>query len=589
MERVKIYKQRIEKISETSKTLKSKLLKISLLRLTIFLICAFGIYFFWFTTYIVVSLILGFIISFILLVKAYSSQKRKLQKTKLIIEINQHELEALNGNHNNFRGGEIYKEPKHEFADDIDLFGDHSFFQFINRTGSRDGEKLLAKILKNNDCKNISQKQEAVKDLSERIDFRQSFSAEASMLENQEDLNGLLKSLRGRKSFVPKFIYILSIIFSILSLGVIFLYATEYISEMQLVLWIFVGLGITGFYLKKINSLSQTTAKAQDLFRQYYKLILELENEDFKSDLLTKEKNKLSANALKASESVKEFSRYIDALEQRQNLMVGFVLNALSLWDLRQCYKIEKWLAKNQQNLSLWFDTLAFFDAYNSLANLAYNKTDFVFPDIKIKSNSVLDCKAATHPLIPSNRAVSNDFMINNESFLIITGANMAGKSTFLRSVSLMIVMANAGLPVCADRCDYRPIKLITSMRTSDSLSSEASYFFSELSRLKTIVETIQADNYFIVLDEILKGTNSHDKAKGSKQFVERLVKSQSTGIIATHDLSLCSLAEELEEVTNYYFDAEIIQDELSFDYKFKKGICQNMNASFLLKKMDIV
>ena len=184
---------------------------------------------------------------------------------------------------------------------------------------------------------------------------------------------------------------------------------------------------------------------------------------------------------------------------------------------------------------------------------------------------------------------IDNDFTIENQQFFIITGANMAGKSTFLRTVSLAIVMGNMGLPVCAEEFKYAPIKLITSMRTSDSLADNESYFFSELKRLKFIVDEIKTEEYFIILDEILKGTNSTDKAIGSKKFVEKLVSSKSTGIIATHDLSLCEIEKDLSEVQNYYFDAEITNDELSFDYKLKEGICKNMNASFLLKKMEII
>ena len=164
-----------------------------------------------------------------------------------------------------------------------------------------------------------------------------------------------------------------------------------------------------------------------------------------------------------------------------------------------------------------------------------------------------------------------------------------SGKSTFLRTVSLGIVMANTGLPVCASSFIYTPIKLITSMRTSDSLNDDESYFFSELKRLKFIVDQIQKDTYFIVLDEILKGTNSTDKANGSKKFIEKLVASNSTGLIATHDLSLCKVSDNYEEVNNFYFDAEIINNELYFDYTLKSGVAQNMNASFLLKKMKIV
>ena len=191
--------------------------------------------------------------------------------------------------------------------------------------------------------------------------------------------------------------------------------------------------------------------------------------------------------------------------------------------------------------------------------------------------------------MLPPETMVRNDFEIKEQEFFIVTGANMAGKSTFLRTVSLTIVMANIGLPVCATAAQYNPIKLITSMRTTDSLTDDASYFFSELKRLQFIVEKITTDRYFIILDEILKGTNSTDKAIGSRKFVEKLVAGNSTGIIATHDLSLCEVSKELTEVKNYYFDAQIVNDELYFDYTFKPGICQNMNASFLLKKMKII
>ncbi|MFT5214567.1 MAG: DNA mismatch repair ATPase MutS, partial [Patiriisocius sp.] len=196
---------------------------------------------------------------------------------------------------------------------------------------------------------------------------------------------------------------------------------------------------------------------------------------------------------------------------------------------------------------------------------------------------------ALGHPLLKNENRIDNNFTINKEEFFIVTGANMAGKSTFLRTISLSIVMANCGLPVCATSFKYAPIKLITSMRTTDSLTEDESYFYSELKRLKFIVEEIKDTDYFIILDEILKGTNSKDKAIGSKKFVEKLSNSKSTGIIATHDVSLCALENEFAAVKNYYFDAEIIDNELHFDYTLKNGVCKNMNASFLLEKMEIV
>ena len=258
------------------------------------------------------------------------------------------------------------------------------------------------------------------------------------------------------------------------------------------------------------------------------------------------------------------------------------------LTDIKNSYHIEQWISKHHNKVSDWFEVVSFFDAYNSLGNYAFNHPQYVYPNIT-KDKAAINAKKLGHPLLKTEKRINNDLLIENEQFFIVTGANMAGKSTFLRTVSLHIVMANVGLPVCASSSEYNPVKLITSMRTSDSLTDDSSYFFSELTRLKFIVDAIQKEPYFIILDEILKGTNSTDKAIGSRKFVEKLVASKATGIIATHDLSLCEIEKELEEVKNYYFDAEIINDELHFDYTFKAGVCKNMNASFLLKKMEIV
>ena len=265
--------------------------------------------------------------------------------------------------------------------------------------------------------------------------------------------------------------------------------------------------------------------------------------------------------------------------------MIG---NGFFLWDIRNAHNTEKWISKHKNIVKNWFDTVAFFDTQNSFANVVFNHPKFVFPKLNTDNFSIQGSQLG-HPLLKESKRIDNDFNISKEDFFIVTGANMAGKSTFLRTVSLGIVMANCGLPVCATAFNYSPIKLITSMRTSDNLSEDESYFYSELKRLKFIVDEIKTERYFIILDEILKGTNSKDKAIGSKKFVEKLTQSKSTGIIATHDVSLCELSNEYSQVKNYYFDALIENNELSFDYQIKQGICKNMNASFLLKQMDII
>jgi DNA mismatch repair ATPase MutS len=314
----------------------------------------------------------------------------------------------------------------------------------------------------------------------------------------------------------------------------------------------------------------------------------EIENYDLNSRLLIKEQLKIKSSDKNASVIFREFSKILDAFDQRNNMIFGVLGNGLFLWDLHHSYQIEKWINNYSDQVEKWFEVIAFFDAQISLANYAFNHPKHCFPSIN-SSEIIMEAKALGHPLIRENIRINNDFNIKNKDFVIITGANMAGKSTFLRTISLSVVMANNGLPVCAEKLDYSPIKLISSMRTSDSLAEESSYFYAEIMRLKFIVEQMKSEQYFIILDEILKGTNSKDKAIGSRKFLERLVKSGSTGIIATHDLSLCDIEKDYDQIHNKYFDALIKNDELQFDYLLKVGICTNMNASFLLKKMKII
>ena len=352
--------------------------------------------------------------------------------------------------------------------------------------------------------------------------------------------------------------------------------------------WFLIGLIISGVFIKKVNKLATHTTQVHSTFKQYYKLIIQIETQDFKAALLQDQKKKIEASGQKASAVLQKFSRYLSSLDQRNNILIGVLTNGFMLRDMHVSHHIEKWIVAHKKEVSTWFEVLHFFDGYTTLGAYAFNHPSQTYPSIT-DGASILDMQEAAHPLLDPQRAVSNTMQIDAGQFFIITGANMAGKSTFLRTVALQIVMANMGLPTPAAQSQYSPIKLITSMRTTDNLTQDASYFFSELQRLKYIVQAIEKDTYFIILDEILKGTNSQDKASGSKKFIEKLVQSKATGIIATHDLSLCETANTYSEVENYYFDASIKNDELYFDYTFKKGICQNRNASFLLKKMGIV
>ncbi|MCF6350096.1 MAG: DNA mismatch repair protein MutS [Flavobacteriaceae bacterium] len=570
-------------------TIKKQLLTSSLLRLLVFALSCFSIYFFFDNSKIIMPIIIGGIVIFLFLISKHTDLVHKKQKTQALIHINKTEIDVINGDTAALDIGFEYLNPEHEFSYDIDLFGKNSFFQYLNRTSTKSGKDKLANLLTENKITNIETKQTALKELAKKPKWRQNYAATASLVHIETNANTILKWLHNYQSFLPKkIITFLPTLFFTISIVLIFLNYFAYLPFKIIVIWFFIGLAISGIYLKKITALYQKANKAKDTFKQYHQLLSQIENETFTSQLLIKKQQLIKTENKKASTIFIAFSKALDALDQRNNMLFGIFGNAFALWDLKQSYKIEKWINNYNQKVENWFKVIAFFDAQNALANYVFNHPKHVFPKIK-DTNLTINGKDLGHPLLDETKRITNDFTIKNDEFFIITGANMAGKSTFLRTVSLSIVMANIGLPVCATTFNYTPIKLITSMRTSDSLSDDESYFFSELKRLKFVVEEIKIEKYFIILDEILKGTNSHDKAIGSRKFVEKLVNSKATGIIATHDLSLCKITKTLEEVKNYYFDAEIINDELHFDYTFKKGICQNMNASFLLKKMNIV
>jgi len=583
------YKEQLEVNQAESKRIFKQLSLFSVLRLSIFTLTVIGIYFTYQNWQVAAGIgVLG-MASFLFLLSRYTDLKSKRNLHKRLIAINEEELKIAKGDFYDRLDGEEFQNPKHFFSLDIDLFGKGSFFQFINRTAIKEGTKKLTENLLSNDITNIETRQQAIQELATLPKWRQNYSAIAEGVEIEHSANSIITWLKEYQPFLGKLQYALTITFSIASLVLLGLGIAEIIPISIAGYWLLLGLGITGVYLKKINILAQHTERAKDTFRQYALLLNAIETTEFTSELLKSKQKLIESDGLKASEIFSKFSKTLDALDNRNNLISAIFGNGYFLIDIRSGYNVEQWITQYGDKVEDWFEVVTFFDAFNSFGNYAFNHQDFTYPVLTDEPVTIL-AKSLGHPLLNPEKRVDSDLELKEEQFFIVTGANMAGKSTFLRTVALHIVMANVGLPICAKQSKYKPIKLITSMRTTDSLTDDSSYFFSELTRLKFVVDTIENDkNYFVILDEILKGTNSTDKAIGSRKFVEKLVKQHATGIIATHDLSLTEIETELEAIKNYYFDAEIINDELFFDYKLKQGVCQNMNASFLLKKMEIV
>ncbi|WP_421801029.1 MutS-related protein [Flagellimonas sp.] len=581
------YTAQREKHQKELQQVKKRLGLLATFRLSVFVVFWFAIYLFWNATALV-AIIPLLIALFLYLVNQFSNVKRHKKYLERLIAINTTELEILDRRYQDLPDGKEFLKPNHPYAQDLDLFGRGSFYQYANRTTLRQGRKVFSNLLLDGYPKDIAKKQEAIQELAKLPEWRQHFSALAGETQPKISPDVVSVWMKNHKSFMPKWGGIAPLIFTSLSILLIVLAFSGWVPESLILFWYVLGVGIVGRYAKKIIAFTARVSEAQDTIQQHQRLIYELEEHSFNSELLQEIQKKLEVKRERTSKILKRFSKNMTMLEQQYNLMISMFAQGLGLYSLYYAYKVESWIEKYGQDVEGWFSAIAQFDAYITLGTYAFNHPDHTYPSL-VQGKTVLKAKEVGHPLVDPKKNVLNDFEIGKGRFCIVTGANMAGKSTFLRAVALQIVMANMGLPVLGKNVKYAPVRLLTSMRSSDSLADETSYFYAELKRLKYIVEELEKDDCFVVLDEILKGTNSVDKAEGSKKFVERLVRNGSAGMVATHDLSLCTLVDELPEVENRYFDAQIVNGELFFDYKFKEGVCQNMNASFLLKTMGIV
>ncbi|MDR3061777.1 MAG: DNA mismatch repair protein MutS, partial [Dysgonamonadaceae bacterium] len=383
---------------------------------------------------------------------------------------------------------------------------------------------------------------------------------------------------------------ILGYLFPVLWTVAVVLVATGMISFSVISVFYVVTFVVSESCFKKVNALQFRVGKKMKILENYSALIGIVESCDLKSTALQEIKSFFQKDGTSASKEIKRLAQLSGELEQRANMLVHFVMNPVFLWDIRKAIAIEKWKEKNGILLQTWLSKLGEFDALCSLGKYAFNHPDYVYPEIS-DSYFEMEGREMGHPLLNRDLCVKNGInMISFPDFIIVTGANMAGKSTYLRTVGVNYLLACVGAPVYASYLRVYPASLYTGLRTSDSLNDNESYFYAELKRLKSIIDELNNGNQlFIILDEILKGTNSVDKQKGSLALIKQLIELKTVGIIATHDLALGNLEKDFPEyIGNYHFDADIIDDELHFSYQLRKGVARNMNACFLMKKMGI-
>jgi ABC-type multidrug transport system fused ATPase/permease subunit len=588
------YSSRLEQFTRLVKTTREKLKRMSLLRLGIFLTTLVFIYLAtrWSVFAVILVVVIG-VVMFLITVIQYIHLQRLLKYYETLATINYHELEALKGNCSMFANGEEFNDPGHPYTSDLDFFGEQSLFQHFNRSASSIGKHRLAGWLRRplSDPDMIRHRQGAGKELSEIPDWRQEILAVGyrtqDSLSDKDDLLAWVDepAVFGHWKFRLFIALVTAASFSVLGLTIF-----SVIAPAWLLLYLVVPYGIYSTYFTKINSAYRKLSRKSELIKKYSSLLKLIEEESFTSRRMTSLVKNLSGRHGKPSEATRHLSAILDAFDQRKNMLMGFILNFLFLWDFIQVIRTENWQSKHRQELPTWLDVLAETDALCSLANFHFNHPKSIFPSIS-DDKTLLYATGLGHPLIPHKVRVDNPASVPDwKHFTIITGANMAGKSTYLRTVGVNLVLAMSGSAVLAENMSFQPASLITSIRTRDSLQKNESYFYAELKRLKLIIDRLQeGDRLIILLDEILKGTNSRDKQSGSRALLEKLLGYHTSGLVATHDLALGEMEKDHDgQIVNKCFEVVIENDLLVFDYKLKDGIAKQMNATYLMKKMGI-
>lgn len=504
-----------------------------------------------------------------------------------LVQINQREMAALTHDYRAFADGQRYQDPTHPYSVDLDIFGPYSFYQYTNRTSTVIGaDQLAADLLELSAPDNVLERQAAIRELGKLLDWRQHFLALGQRTEDSaEQIDLLLRWLRQEPFVSPKgWLRLILPIFPFLILPVFvwLLYQQQFGLALLCLVPAFL---ILRPFVERVNRVHEQTNQAEKALRHYAKLIQYIEQQDFSAPLLVE----LRAHLLpEVSRRIDRLSYIISQLNARYNAF-AILLNLFGLWDLQWMLRLERWRAAEAESLAVWFDTLAHFEALSSLATTVYNHPDWVFPVFTEKKQ--LEAEALGHPLLPADQRISNQVTLPTEGHIkLLTGSNMAGKSTFLRTVGLNIVLANAGLAVCSSSMELPRLKVYTSMRTQDALHESTSSFYAELKRLKIIIEAVeQKENVFFLLDEILKGTNSRDRHTGSKALIHQLIQQGGGGIVATHDLELGSLeAQYGGAIENWCMEVSIEDGQLDFDYKIKRGVSQSFNATLLMQQMGI-
>jgi len=535
---------------------------------------------------LVLLFLLILIVVFLFLVNVHNTVKEKARVVGNLVNINQRELQLLQFDTNGIDGGSDFADPKHHYTSDLDIFGSSSLFSHLNRTSCESGRQELSRwLLKPAALDTIKSRQEAVQETAAEHEKRQHFEALRSESKNEgSDIVSWLKMpIDKLPGWLLIFKYLVPIL-TILALITVFGYSGSYYLVAIPYLLGLLSLRVTQ---KQIETVHADTKLHATTLSSISKLLRAIELRSFRSSYLIHQRNKLAET--KSSTEIKKIHKVLDAFNGRANIFYH-LFNSFLLLDVYILGTFRQWQIRNGANIEGWFDALGKVDAVYSLAGFSFAHPESTMPVFEESRETHLEVREIHHPLISQSVRVGNSFSMNDpEHLALVTGSNMSGKSTFLRTLGINIVLAYTGCCVLAESMKLGRYQIFTSMRIVDDLNQNMSSFYAELARIKQLIDILEEElPVFYLLDEILLGTNSNDRHKGSVALIKQLLKSNCMGLIATHDLKLGELAEEDDRIVNYCFTSEVRDDQLHFDYKIRPGIGYNFNATELMKKMGL-
>ncbi len=590
---MEIYNNRSKSISEELIGINKKYNSISFFRLISVLLFLGCLYFYMKESdSVFLFLAFTFFIGFVFLMRFHSKLLFKRKIKEALLKINQQEFLYLDNKSIPFEDGLEFNDFQHAYAYDLDIFGEHSLFQNLNRTATYIGKKTLARQLLNlSSTQEILDNQMSIKELSEKLDWRQEFLALAKITEDsQSSYEALLKWSKFPSAQLPKWAIIASYVMPVLFFGILIAYViTTNALLLNYLSYLFIGnLIIFGQFYKRIQIEIANAENIDKIISQYGLLLEKIEDETFYSPKLKRLQERLKFKNEKASLHLKKLASLFSNMDTVANLLTASLFNGTFLFNLHVLKYLLIWKSEHAEIMEEWLEVIGEFEMLNSLANFSYNNPEFVYPTLN--TNYKIDFSNLSHPLLNAETRINNEVSFHPQSFMILTGSNMSGKSTFLRSLGINMVLSGMGSVVCASQANVHPLPVLVSMRLSDSLSDSESYFFAEIKRLKQIMDELDKNPAFVLLDEILRGTNSDDKRNGTIEVVKKVIAKNAIGAIATHDIEVCLTTNEYPEtLTNKCFEVEIHNDVLNFDYKLRDGICKNKSATFLMKKMGVI